>query len=66
VAAALMGAQRALVAYVHASVLAGRHGRPLAAATRAQAERAFARLEQGLGGYARRPKQATKRGRPSH
>jgi AcrR family transcriptional regulator len=65
VAAALMGAQRALVAYVHASVLAGQRGRPLAAATRAQAERAFARLEHGLGDYARRPKQTTKRSRPS-
>jgi AcrR family transcriptional regulator len=65
VAAALMGAQRALVAYVHASVLKGRRGRALAKATRSQAERAFARLEHGLADYARKPKQATKRSRPN-
>jgi hypothetical protein len=52
VAAALMGAQRALVAHVHASVRAGRRGRKLAAEARTQAERAFARLEHGLGDYA--------------
>jgi len=52
VAAALMGAQRALVAYVHASVLAGVRGQRLASGTRSQAKRAFARLEQGLAGYA--------------
>jgi len=51
-AAALMGAQRALVAHVHASVLAGVRGTKLASATRAQAKRAFARLEQGLADYA--------------
>ncbi len=50
-AAALMGVQRALVAYVRAQVLDGRHGPELADATRAQAERAFARLETGLAGY---------------
>lgn len=54
VAAALMGVQRALVAYVHASVRAGRRGAKLAGGTRAQAKRAFARLENGLGDYARR------------
>jgi AcrR family transcriptional regulator len=52
VAAALMGVQRALVAYVHASVLAGRRGATLASGARSQAKRAFARLEQGLGDYA--------------
>jgi AcrR family transcriptional regulator len=52
VATALMGVQRALVAYVHASVLAGRRGASLASAARSQAKRAFARLEQGLGDYA--------------
>jgi AcrR family transcriptional regulator len=65
VAAALMGTQRALVSNVHASVLTGRRGRPLATKARAQAERAFARLERGLGDYALRPKQATQRSRRS-
>jgi AcrR family transcriptional regulator len=51
-AAALIGAQRALVAYVHAGVLAGRRGPELAADVRAQAEQAFARLEEGLGNFA--------------
>jgi AcrR family transcriptional regulator len=54
-AAALMGVQRALVAHVHTRVLAGAHGPELAADTRAQAERAFARLEAGLRGYAPAP-----------
>ena len=54
-AAALMGVQRALVAYVRAQVLDGRHGPELAADARAQAERAFARLETGLAGYSPRP-----------
>jgi AcrR family transcriptional regulator len=65
VAAALMGAQRALVAHVHASVLKGRRGRLLAKDARAQAERAFARLERGLDDYAIRPSQARKRSRSS-
>jgi len=52
VAAALMGVQRALVAYVHAGVLSGRRGAKLSAGVRSQAKRAFARLEQGLGDYA--------------
>jgi AcrR family transcriptional regulator len=51
VANALMGVQRALVAHVRAQVLAGRRGPGLAADARAQAERAFDRLEAGLGGY---------------
>jgi AcrR family transcriptional regulator len=55
-AAALMGVQRALVAYVHARVLAGQRGAKLAAGARAQAKRAFARLEQGLGDYAVKPR----------
>jgi AcrR family transcriptional regulator len=51
VAAALMGTQRALVAYVHANVLAGQRGSRLASAARSQAKRAFARLEEGLADY---------------
>jgi AcrR family transcriptional regulator len=54
-AAALMGVQRALVARTRALVLDGRHGPALAADIRAQAERAFARLETGLGDYAPGP-----------
>jgi AcrR family transcriptional regulator len=54
VANALMGVQRALVAHVRAQVLGGRRGPALAAAARAQAERAFDRLEAGLGGYGTR------------
>jgi AcrR family transcriptional regulator len=52
VANALMGAQRALVAYVHASVLDGKRGPQLAAAVRSEGKRAFARLERGLADYA--------------
>ena len=52
VASALMGTHRALVAYVRGSVLAGRRGPKLAADARAQAERAFARLDSGLADYA--------------
>jgi AcrR family transcriptional regulator len=51
VAAALMGLQRALVAHVHVSVLAGRRGGKLGAGVRSEAERAFARLEAGLRDY---------------
>jgi AcrR family transcriptional regulator len=51
VAHALMGTQRALVAYVRSSVLAGRRGAKLAADARSQARRAFARLDRGLAGY---------------
>jgi AcrR family transcriptional regulator len=54
VAAALMGVQRALVDHVRAAVLAGTHGPKLARDTKAQGRRAFARLEQGLGDYARK------------
>jgi AcrR family transcriptional regulator len=54
-AAALMGVQRALVARTRALVLDGVHGPALAADVRAQAERAFARLEAGLGAYAPGP-----------
>jgi AcrR family transcriptional regulator len=53
VAAALMGVQRALVDYVRRAVLAGAHGPKLARDAKAQGRRAFARLEQGLGDYAR-------------
>jgi AcrR family transcriptional regulator len=56
VAAALMGAQRALVAHVHTSVLAGHRGAKLASGARSQAKRTFARLEQGLGDYAVKPR----------
>ena len=52
VANALMGAQRALVEHVRASVLAGLRGAELVRDTRAQGRRAFDRLEQGLAGYA--------------
>jgi AcrR family transcriptional regulator len=51
VASALMGAQRALVAHVRASVLAGLRGADLLRDTRAEGKYAFARLEQGLAGY---------------
>jgi AcrR family transcriptional regulator len=52
VASALMGAHRALVAYVRGSALAGRRGPKLAADARSQARRAFARLDSGLADYA--------------
>jgi AcrR family transcriptional regulator len=52
VAHALMGAQRALVEHVRASVLAGVRGAALVRDTTAQGKRAFDRLEQGLAGYA--------------
>jgi AcrR family transcriptional regulator len=52
VASALMGAHRALVAYVRSSVLTGRRGPKLAADARSQARRAFARLDSGLADYA--------------
>jgi AcrR family transcriptional regulator len=53
---ALMGVQRALVVFVREQALAGRRGPELAVAARSQAERAFARLETGLGDYARKPR----------
>jgi AcrR family transcriptional regulator len=49
VANALMGVQRGLVTRVRAQVLAGRRGQRLVSDARSQAERAFARLEAGLG-----------------
>ncbi|HEV8687656.1 MAG TPA: TetR family transcriptional regulator [Gaiellaceae bacterium] len=52
VANALMGAQRALRGYVWGRVLDGLRGPELAADVRKQANRAFARLERGLGDYA--------------
>lgn len=55
VASALMGVQRALVAYVRTRVLAGRRGEKLVSDARSQATRAFARLEKGLSGYGSRP-----------
>jgi AcrR family transcriptional regulator len=55
VAAALMGVQRAVVAYVHASVVAGRRGAKLATDSRNQTRRAFHRLEAGLRDYAVKP-----------
>lgn len=55
VAAALMGVHGALVRYVRSSVLAGRRGRKLAFAARAQSKRAFARLERGVADLAIKP-----------
>jgi hypothetical protein len=52
VASALMGAQRTLVDYVRASVMAGRRGPELTADARTQGRRAFKRLERGLADYA--------------
>jgi AcrR family transcriptional regulator len=51
-ASALMGAQRALVAFVHARVVAGERGPQLAEAARREGRRAFALLEGGLASYA--------------
>ncbi len=50
-AAAMMSAHRALVDHIRARVAAGRRGSGLAEDFRAQARRAFARLERGLGDY---------------
>ena len=52
VASALMGAQRTLVDYVRARVMAGRRGPELTAEARLQGRRAFKRLERGLRDYA--------------
>ncbi len=52
VAGALMTTHRALVSHVRGRVLAGLRGERLAEEYRAQARRAFARLERGLGDYA--------------
>ena len=54
VATALMGVQRALVAYVRSSVRAGRRGRALVADARSQAVRGFDRIENGLAGYGKK------------
>jgi AcrR family transcriptional regulator len=51
IASALMGVHRALVMHVRAGASAGRRGPRLAAEARAQATRAFARLEGGLATY---------------
>ncbi|MDQ6773881.1 MAG: TetR/AcrR family transcriptional regulator [Candidatus Dormibacteraeota bacterium] len=55
VANALMGAHRALVAFVRTRVLSGRRGSRLAEEFRLQAVSAFARLEAGLAAYAAKP-----------
>ena len=51
VAAALMAAQRELVAQTRASVVAGLQGPALVRSVRARGKRAFDRLEAGLGDY---------------
>jgi hypothetical protein len=51
-----MGAHRTLLDRTRRGVLAGRRGASLAAEVRSQAERAIARLEQGLGDYAVKPR----------
>jgi hypothetical protein len=57
VANALMGMHAALLALLRTQVLAGVTGETLAAGVRAQARRAFERLEAGLADYgARKPK----------
>jgi AcrR family transcriptional regulator len=55
VAAALMGVHAALVAHTRKRVRSGWRGKPLAEDVRSEAERAFALLETGLGGYGVRP-----------
>jgi AcrR family transcriptional regulator len=55
VANALIGAQRALVEYVHGAVLAGTRGRSLARRARSAGERAFAPLERGIASYVVKP-----------
>ena len=52
VAASLMAAHRALVAYTREQVAAGRRGPGLAEDFRRRARRVFGRLERGLGDYA--------------
>jgi AcrR family transcriptional regulator len=53
-ATAMMGVHRALIDYTRGRVAAGEHGQRLARSVRAQADRALALLERGLGDYARR------------
>jgi AcrR family transcriptional regulator len=55
VANALVGVQRALLDFTRTNVLAGKAGLQLARRVRAEAERAFALLDRGLGGYPGRP-----------
>jgi AcrR family transcriptional regulator len=52
---AMMGVHRALVDYARGRVIAGTPPEQAASTVRAEADRAFARLEQGLGEYAARP-----------
>jgi AcrR family transcriptional regulator len=52
VANALVGLHRALIAYVRERVVAGASASQIRRGVRAQAKRAFARLGDGLGGYA--------------
>jgi len=54
-AAAMMATHRALVERARRQAAAGKRGRALADDFMAQARRAFARLERGLGNYAVRP-----------
>jgi len=54
-AAALMGAHRAVVDHVRARVIAGRRGDALVEDARTATRRAFARLDRGLSSYAVRP-----------
>lgn len=49
---AMMGVHRALIEHVRARILAGELGPALSAAVRAEAERAFDLVAEGLGGYA--------------
>lgn len=51
VANALLGVQRAMLAYIRRQVRAGRFGPRLARDVRARGERALSRLETGLAGY---------------
>jgi AcrR family transcriptional regulator len=51
-AASMMAAHRALVAYIRERAATGRRGAGLADDFRAEARRAFGRLERGLGAYA--------------
>lgn len=54
VANALLGVQRAMLAYVRTQVLAGRFGPRLVRSVRARGERALGALERGLAGYPNR------------
>jgi AcrR family transcriptional regulator len=56
VANALIGAHRALLGYVRRGVLAGRSNQALARGVRAQAKRALALFEHGLGDFAVKPR----------